>query len=66
MDKKVLLIDTMHPLFSELLIKEGFLIVDGTQFSKEEVLSVLDQFQGVALRSRILFDQACINAAKNL
>ena len=66
MDKKVLLIDTMHPLFSELLIKEGFLIVDGTQFSKEEVLSVLDQFQGVALRSRILFDQECINAAKNL
>lgn len=66
MEKKILLIDTMHPVFSELLLKEGFKIVDATSFSKEKILEEIGSYEGVAIRSRIVFDKECIDKATGL
>ena len=66
MGKNILLIDTMHPLFSELLLKEGFEIVDATSYSKEKIIGEIDKYEGVAIRSRIVFDKECIDHASCL
>jgi D-3-phosphoglycerate dehydrogenase len=66
MEKPILLIDTMHPLFSELLEKAGFTIVDGTSFNREKIIGELHKFDGVAIRSRIVFDKECIDHAHHL
>ncbi len=54
--KKVLLIDTMHPAFSEVLLQKGIEPVPGYQMSREEVIAVAGTFDGLAIRSRFKLD----------
>ncbi len=54
--KKVLLIDTMHPAFSEVLLQNGLEPVPGYQMSREEVIAVAGTFDGLAIRSRFKLD----------
>lgn len=56
----------MHPAFTELLVKEGFLIFDATKFSREQILDIIHEYHGMAVRSRILIDRELIDKAQNL
>lgn len=54
--KKVLLIDTLHPSFSEALQQKGIEPVAGYALSREEVIATAGLYQGLAIRSRFKLD----------
>lgn len=64
--KKILLLDSIHPSFVELLTKAGHQIADGTTWSRKETLVQLSDFSGVCLRSRISVDKEFLDAGKGL
>jgi D-3-phosphoglycerate dehydrogenase len=63
---KILFVDTAHPLLQSSLEKEGHTCIDGTKLSRAEVLKTIYQYEGVTIRSRILFDKEMIDAATSL
>ena len=64
--KKVLIVDTIHPVFEEQLSANEFIFTDGTKLSKAEVENVIDDFNGVVIRSRFKLDSDFLAKAKNL
>lgn len=63
---KILFIDTTHSLLQSSLIREGHACIDGTKLSREEILKSIHQYEGVIIRSRIVFDKEMIDAASKL
>ncbi len=66
MANKVLLIDNVHPIIPETLIKEGFEIIDTIKFSRVQIISILNDACGLIIRSRIIIDCEIIDAAPQL
>lgn len=66
MRNKVLVVDTIHPVFNQLLLQEGINCTDGTMLTKEEVLTCIDGYDGIEIRSRFLIDKDFIDACDNL
>ena len=63
---KILHIDQNHPvLWSELSVL-GYENTEGYSLTREEVLSIIDSYDGVVIRSRILIDRAFLDAGKQL
>ncbi len=62
----ILHIDKNHPLLWSELNLLGYTNTQGFDLSRKEVLSIIDQFQGLVIRSRILIDRPFLDAAKNL
>ena len=63
---KILHIDQNHPvLWSELSVL-GYENTEGYTLTRQEILSILESYDGVVIRSRILIDRAFLNAAKQL
>ena len=60
---KVLLIDTMHPSFSKMLIENGIEVEEGYHLSREEILASINIYSGLAIRSRIKLDASFLDAA---
>jgi D-3-phosphoglycerate dehydrogenase len=60
---KVLLIDTMHPSFSKMLIENGIEVVEGYHFSREEILASINTYSGLAIRSRFKLDASFLETA---
>lgn len=65
-NKKVLIIDTVHAAFEEMVSQHGFVCVDGTKQSREEILKVISGYAGVVIRSRFRLDAEFFTAAENL
>ncbi len=63
---KILLIDTFHPSFSISLSEEGFIITEGYELSKEAILSRIDEWDGIAIRSRFKLDKDFLSKAPTL
>ena len=65
---KILFIDTTHPILQKLLEKENHVCVDGSSFSRDEILFHLKQsaFDGLVIRSRIEIDKEILDAAGKL
>lgn len=63
---KILLIDTIHPLFKKLMEEKGFVCTDGTKWSKEETVEKISGFDGLAIRSRFKLDKEILEKATNL
>ncbi len=66
MTKKILIVDNVHPIIPESLSSDGFVIVDGTSFDRDKILSVASDYCGMVIRSRIQIDKEVIDAASNL
>lgn len=66
MKGRILLIDTLHPSFKATLEANDFIIDEGYHLTKEEVLSIIDQYNGVAIRSRFKIDKDFIEKARHL
>ena len=63
---KILFIDTMHPLLQKELTRLGYKCIDGTKFSREKVKSIIHEYFGVAIRSRIFLDKEILQKATHL
>lgn len=66
MTKQILLIDTVHPVLTKKLENAGFVIIDKTKADKQEIIKIINDYQGVVLRSRITFNKDIIDKAQNL
>ena len=66
MQNKVLIIDTIHPDFNSLMIAAGIICDDGTQLTREEILSRINQYDGIVIRSRFAIDKGFISVCDNL
>ena len=58
---RILLIDTIHPLFKNLVEEKGFVCEDGSQWDKEEIFKRFSDYSGVVIRSRFLMDKEMLN-----
>ncbi len=63
---RVLFIDTVHEYLTWHLTRMDYDCEDGSDLSREGILSVIDGYEGVVIRSRIKLDREMLDAAKNL
>ncbi len=66
MQKKVLLIDTVHRIIPDKLSTSGFEVIAGYELSRTEILDCIPDFYGIVIRSRINVDKELIDKATNL
>lgn len=62
----ILFIDTVHPLLKKELENQNYICDTAYNKSKEEILQIIHQYQGIIIRSRFTIDKAFIDAANNL
>lgn len=62
----VLFIDTVHPILEKRLLQNGYKCVDGTQWSREEILERISKYQGVVIRSKFTIDKTFLDTATGL
>ncbi len=63
---KILLIDTIHPVFKKLISEAGIECDDGTHLSKEEILNIIHQYAGIEIRSRFVIDKNFLDQCNQL
>lgn len=61
----VLLIDTLHPSFIDILTRHGVNFIEGYHLTKEEILSQSELYNGMAIRSRFKLDEQFLNSLTN-
>ncbi len=66
MTKKILIADHLHPAFKEAAEKLGYECHDMPLISREEALKILNDYAGIAIRTKFLIDREIIDAGKNL
>lgn len=64
--KKVLFIDSVHPVLSKRLEAAGYQCDWKTNLSREEGLAILENYHGVVIRSKFKFDEAAFEKATKL
>lgn len=62
----VLHIDQNHPVLWSELDALGYNNTEGYRLNRQEILSIIQDYDGVVIRSRILIDRVFLDAAKNL
>lgn len=63
---KLLFIDSCHPALIKLLREDGHDCIEGYNLSRIKILSVIKDFEGIIIRSRILLDKEFFDKAENL
>ena len=63
---KILQLDKNHPLISEQLTAKGFNVVEDHHSSYDEVLSKIQDYEGIIIRSRIPLDEQFLRKASHL
>lgn len=63
---KVLLIDTVHPLLNEILKTKNIICELDNVSSKVEILTKINNYIGIVIRSRFKIDKEFLNKAKHL
>jgi D-3-phosphoglycerate dehydrogenase len=66
MGKRILFLETVHPVLAEKLTELGFECEFNYSISYSELLKCISDYNGVVLRSRISFDDTLIQAGTNL
>lgn len=66
MGKRILFLETVHPILAEKLNELGFECEFNYKISYKELLHVISSYNGIVLRSRISFDEQLIQAGTNL
>lgn len=64
--KKILFIDSTHPMLAQLLQDAGYQIDYDYNSSKQEIEKLVSAYFGVIIRSRFKIDKKFINSATNL
>ena len=63
---KIIFIDTTHPKLIEDLNSRGFICDQAHDKSRSEILKIINNYDGLIIRSRFKIDKIFINAAKKL
>ena len=63
---KILQLDKNHPLISEQLTIKGFDVVEDHHSSYDEVLSKIQKYEGIIIRSRIPLDEQFLRKSSHL
>lgn len=66
MQIKVAIIDGVHPIIPNSLNELGYKVIDGTKWTKEELVSNVFDLSGLVIRSRIRIDKEIIDKALKL
>ena len=66
MNNKILIVDDLHPAFKLAAEDLGFEVDDLPLIKKEEVLRILPNYIGLAIRTKFRVDKEVIDAAPNL
>ena len=66
MGKRILFLETVHPVLAEKLNELGFECEFNYSILYDELLKSISEYHGIVLRSRIAFDQQLIEAGTNL
>jgi len=66
MSNKILIVDDLHPAFKLAAEDMGFEVNDLPLIKKEEVLKILPNYIGLAIRTKFRVDEEVMNAAPNL
>jgi len=64
--KKVLFIDTTHPMLRDDLINMGFECVSFPGMEKEKLLNIVPECTGMIIRSKFIIDKEILNRANQL
>jgi D-3-phosphoglycerate dehydrogenase len=64
--RKILFLDSVHPILNERLTKNGFECINGTKFSLEEIHTVLPEIIGLVIRSRFTMNAEFLANAHQL
>lgn len=64
--KKCLIVDKMHESIAPLLKEIGYKADYHPKISRQEVLSIIDQYDGIIVRSKLKIDQELIDLAHQL
>ena len=64
--KKVLVLDSVHPVMCEMLQAAGYETVVNTKMSRYELILEIINYSGIILRSRITMDKEIIDHARKL
>lgn len=66
MHKKILFLDSNHPVMIDTLRANGFVCDEDYTSSKQEIESRLSEYHAVVIRSRFTLDKSFLDAGKNL
>ena len=66
MDRKILIVDDLHPHFKEAARQLGYTCSDQPAISREQTLAVISDYHGLAIRTKFRVDREIIDAAPNL
>ncbi|RPD93408.1 hydroxyacid dehydrogenase [Aureibaculum marinum] len=66
MAQKILFLDSNHPLLKKGLENLGFICDEDFTSSKEKIEQILNDYQGLVIRSRFTIDKNFIDSSKNL
>lgn len=64
--REILLIDTIHPAFSAIVEKKGFIVKDVSALTKSDIKDLIDTAEGLVVRSRFPIDKELIDAGTRL
>jgi D-3-phosphoglycerate dehydrogenase / 2-oxoglutarate reductase len=63
---KILIVDDLHPAFKESAITMGYLVDDRPDITRAETISVIGDYEGIAVRTKFLIDKELIDSATKL
>jgi D-3-phosphoglycerate dehydrogenase len=63
---KILIVDDLHPAFKESAITMGYLVDDRPDITRAETISVIGDYEGIAVRTKFLIDKELIDTAVKL
>lgn len=66
MSKKVVFLDVVHEVLEQRLAKAGFQCIDATQISDKEAKILVQQAEGIVVRSRFPLDSELLSSAEKL
>ncbi|MBY0244742.1 MAG: 2-hydroxyacid dehydrogenase [Sphingobacteriaceae bacterium] len=66
MKGKILIIDDLHPEFKTAAESLGFIVDDRPQITRTETLSILHEYVGIAIRTKLKIDAELLEKAPNL
>jgi len=66
MQKKILIVDKVHPVLAEMLTQNGFVCETRLAIDHDEFILLEDSYIGLVIRSKFLLDEAALSSKQHL
>lgn len=64
--KRLLIVDDLHPLFKQEAEALGYVVSDEPLYTREQTLAAINEYEGLAIRTKFRVDRELLDAAPNL